>query len=183
MNRFKCIETTIPDVKLITRKVLADERGFFSRIFCKEALTEFGWHTPIEQINHSFTQKKGTIRGFHIQNSPYQEMKLVSCLHGEVFDIAVDLRRASPTFLQWHGAYLSAENSNALLIPEGFAHGFQSLTDNVELLYCHSQVYQPSAETGITPLDSTLAIKWPLPAVNISDRDLNLPTIATIFPE
>lgn len=108
-------------------------------------------------------------------------MKLVTCLRGEVFDVAVDLRRGSPTFLQWHGERLSSENNRALLIPEGFAHGFQALTDAVELLYCHSTPYQPHAEAGLHPNDPRLSIAWPQEIADLSPRDGGHPVLTPDF--
>jgi dTDP-4-dehydrorhamnose 3,5-epimerase len=117
----------------------------------------------------------------HFQYPPHSEMKLVSCLRGEIWDVAVDIRSGSPTFLHWHGLSLSANNCRALMIPEGFAHGFQTLTDDVELLYCHSAAYFAGADGGLNPLDSQLAIVWPLKATEISDRDRLHPLINSSF--
>lgn len=108
-------------------------------------------------------------------------MKLVSCIRGEIWDVAVDLRRGSKTFLNWHAERLSAENCRALLIPEGFAHGFQSLTDDVEMLYCHSAAYVAAAEAGLNPKDSLLAIPWPLPITELSARDVQHPMVNKEF--
>jgi dTDP-4-dehydrorhamnose 3,5-epimerase len=152
---------------------MGDDRGFLSRIFCAQELAPSGWDKPIAQINHTYTCTKGTVRGLHFQHQPYCEMKLVSVIRGEIWDVAVDLRKGSATFLQWHAEVLSAENGRAILIPEGFAHGFQSLTDDVELLYCHSVAYNPLAECGLHPSDTRLAIKWPLTISEISERDQN----------
>lgn len=158
-------------LRRVTRQRLGDHRGFLARLFCAEDLAAAGWLKPIAQINHTFTATKGTVRGMHYQRPPHAEMKLVTCLRGEVWDVAVDLRLASPTFLQWHAERLSSENGCALLLPEGFAHGFQALTDDVELLYCHSAPYVPSAEAGLNPHDKMLAIPWPLPIAELSSRD------------
>ncbi len=181
MNRFTITDTPLSGLKVIERQCLGDNRGFLSRLFCAEELAAAGWDRPIAQLNHTFTAKAGTIRGMHFQQPPYAEMKLVSCLKGEVFDVAVDLRADSPTFLKWYGAKLSAENRCALLIPEGFAHGFQTLTDNAELLYCHSAPYTPSAEAGLSPLDPALAISWPLAVTELSTRDSRHPLITAAF--
>jgi dTDP-4-dehydrorhamnose 3,5-epimerase len=113
----------------------------------------------------------GTVRGMHFQHPPYAEMKLVSCLRGEVFDVAVDLRKDSPTFLQWHGEILSEVNQRTFCMPEGFAHGFQTLTEDCELIYFHSATYAPEAEAGLNALDPRLAIAWPMPVVDRSVRD------------
>lgn len=171
MKRFDVTDTPLADLKVVERQCFGDSRGFFSRLFCAEELEAIGWIKPIAQINHTYTQKKGTVRGMHYQRPPYAEMKLVTCLRGEVFDVGVDLRSGSPTFLQWAGVHLSAANHRALLIPEGFAHGFQTLTDDVEMLYCHSAAYVPSSEEGINPQDARLAIAWPLLITELSQRD------------
>jgi dTDP-4-dehydrorhamnose 3,5-epimerase len=181
VNRFTITDTPFIGLKIIERQCLGDTRGFLSRLFCADELAAAGWTNPIAQINQTYTAKCGTVRGMHFQLPPHAEMKLVSCLRGEVFDVAVDLRTGSPTFLHWHGAHLSAENHCALLIPKGFAHGFQSLTDDVELLYCHSAAYVPSAEAGLNPLDPKLALAWPLPVIGVSERDKRQPLITETF--
>lgn len=158
-------------LKLIGRKRIGDKRGFLSRLFCSDELALAGWEKPIAQINHTFTANRGTIRGLHYQYSPKSEMKLVSCIRGEVWDVAVDLRANSKSFLQWHAQILSAENCHAMLVPEGFAHGFQSLSDDVELLYLHSEAYCPQAEGALRFDDQILDIKWPLIVTEISKRD------------
>lgn len=165
----------------VQRQPRADERGFFAPIFCAQELAAAGWSAPIVQINHSHTARRGTLRGMHYQHPPHAEMKLVSCLRGEAFDVAVDLRRGSPTFLQWHAERLSAGNGCALLIPAGFAHGFQALADDTELLYCHSAAHAPQAEAGLHPLDPRLSIGWPLPALGLSPRDAAQVPIADDF--
>lgn len=181
MNRFTITNTPLSGLKVIERQCLGDSRGFLSRLFCADELATAGWLKPIAQINQTYTAKAGTIRGMHFQDSPYAEMKLVSCLRGAVFDVAVDLRADSPTFLQWYGVRLSTENRCALLIPEGFAHGFQTLTDDVELLYCHSTPYVPSAEAGLHPQDSRLGISWPMPITELSARDSQHPLVTAAF--
>ena len=181
MTRFDISDTSLSGVKLITRKIMGDNRGFLTRLFCAEILKTAGWTKPIAQINQTMTKRKGTVRGMHFQHPPHAEMKLISCIFGEILDIAVDLRKDSPTFLQWHAEKLSAENANALLIPEGVAHGFQTLTDNVELLYCHSAAYSPTFEAGVNPNDPALAILWPLEIVDLSERDKKHPMINTSF--
>lgn len=181
MNRFSIAEAPLPGLKVIERKRRTDARGFLSRLFCSEEFASIGWTKPIAQINLTSTIGKGTIRGMHFQYQPHAEMKLVSCLHGEVWDVAVDIRTDSPTFLRWHGLHLSADNSKALMIPEGFAHGFQALTDDIELLYCHSTAYFAEAEGGLNPLDPKLAIAWPLPVTEMSDRDKAHPILHNGF--
>lgn len=159
----------------IERRPIQDARGSFSRLFCAEELAEAGWRKPIAQINHSVTVKTGTVRGLHYQNVPHAEMKLVSCIRGAVWDVAVDLRAGSATFLRWHAEVLSAENGYAMLIPEGFAHGFQTLTDGVELIYCHSAAYHQQAQGGLHPQDARLSIAWPRPITELSERDAQYP--------
>ncbi len=181
MSRFAITDLPLNGLKRVERQRLGDSRGFLSRIFCAKELAQVGWHKPIAQINHTYTAKCGTVRGMHFQHPPHAEMKLVSCLHGEVWDVAVDLRRGSPTFMRWHAECLSADNGFALLIPEGFAHGFQTLSDDVELLYCHSVAYVPDAEAGLNPMDQRLAIHWPLPITERSARDSHHPMLNEQF--
>ena len=171
VRRFEVADTPLPGLNLVRRQKLGDARGFLSRLFCAEELVAAGWSGPIAQINHTHTARKGTVRGMHFQRSPHAEVKLVSCLRGEVWDVAVDVRQGSPTFLRWHAERLSADNGHALLIPQGFAHGFQALSDDVELLYCHSAAYATQAEAGLNPLDERLAVTWPLPIAELSARD------------
>lgn len=171
MSRFLVHDTPLAGLKLIERKPIGDARGFLARMFCAEDLSVAGWNKGIAQINHTLTQVRGTVRGMHFQRSPHMEMKLVSCLRGAVWDVAVDLRAGSPTFLKWHAVELSATNHRALLIPEGFAHGFQTLSDDCELLYLHSAAYAADAESGVQAQDPALAISWPLPIAEISARD------------
>jgi dTDP-4-dehydrorhamnose 3,5-epimerase len=181
MKRFTVMNLPLAGLKLVERQRLGDSRGFLSRLFCAEELAAAGWQTPVAQINHTYTAKSGTVRGMHYQRPPHAEMKLVTCLQGEIWDVAVDIRAGSPTFLHWHAEVLSAENSRALLIPEGFAHGFQTLTDNVELLYCHSTAYAATAEAALNAQDPSLAICWPLPIAERSIRDARHPLLNAQF--
>lgn len=181
MERFRALPTPLDGVLCIERRVLADERGAFERLFCADELAAYGFPSAPAQINRSLTRNPGTVRGMHFQYPPHGEVKLVSCLRGRVFDVAVDLRRASPTFLRWHGCELSGDNHRSLLIPEGFAHGFQVLEADSELIYCHSVAYAPAAEGGLHPLDPRLAIAWPLPPVGLSARDAAHPPVAADF--
>lgn len=171
MSRLTCTATPLHGLTCIGRQKLTDERGFFSRVFCLDELAAMGWLGPVAQINQSHTTHRGTVRGMHYQRPPHAELKLVSCLQGEVWDVAVDLRHESPTFLQWHAQHLSADNGHALLIPPGFAHGFQALSDQVTLLYCHTAAFSAEAEAGLNPRDPRLAIAWPLPVQQLSPRD------------
>jgi dTDP-4-dehydrorhamnose 3,5-epimerase len=181
MSRFRIIDLPLPGLKRVERLIGGDVRGFLSRLFCNEELRVAGWHTPIAQVNHTLTTRKGTVRGMHFQHAPYAEIKLVNCLHGEIWDVALDLRIESPTYLCWHAERLSSSNHSALLIPAGFAHGFQALSDDVELLYCHSEPYTPGVEAGLNPLDPRLAIAWPLPVMALSAKDSSLPMINSDF--
>ncbi len=181
MNRFNVRNLPLPGLKLIERQRLGDNRGFLSRLFCAEELAIAGWCQPIIQINHTCTDKRGTVRGLHYQTSPHAEMKLVSCIRGEVWDIAIDLRASSPTFLVWHAEVLSASNNRAMLIPEGFAHGFQTLTDDVMLLYFHNEAYSPKSERALNALDPSLSINWPIAISEISPRDAKHPLLGIEF--
>ena len=171
MNRFDVEATALNGLMRVRRQRIGDARGSLSRLFCSDELRAAGWLEPVAQINHTVTALAGTVRGLHFQHPPHAEAKLVSCLRGEVWDVAVDLRAGSPTFLSWHAERLSVDNGAALLIPPGFAHGFQALTDNVEMLYCHSHPHAPGAEGGVHPLETRLAIRWPLPVAGLSARD------------
>lgn len=181
MSRFTVLDTPIADLKIVERQQLGDNRGFLSRLFCAEELAAAGWHKPIAQINQTFTQTQGTIRGMHFQRPPHAEIKLVTCLRGAVWDVAVDLRAGSPSFLQWHAQELSESNRRALLIPEGFAHGFQTLSGACELLYLHSALYAPHAEAGLNPQDPRLGINWPLNIAELSARDAQHPLLDLQF--
>jgi len=181
MTRFNVIALPLLGLKLVERQRLGDNRGFFSRLFCAEELAQAGWNKPIAQINHSYTAQRGTVRGLHFQQPPHAEMKLVACLHGRVWDLALDLRSDSPTFLRWYAEELSEQNQKTLLIPEGFAHAFQTLSDDVEMLYCHSVSYCPAAEGGLNPTDPLLSIDWPLEITELSQRDAQHPLIDKNF--
>lgn len=181
MSRFTITDLPLLGLKRIERMRFGDSRGFLSRLFCAEELARAGWHKPIAQVNHTYTAKCGTIRGMHFQKPPHAEVKLVSCIRGEVWDVVVDLRAKSNTFLCWHAERLSADNGYAMLIPEGFAHGFQTLSDDVELLYCHSAAYMAAAEAGLNPADPILGLQWPLPIANLSTRDSQHPMLDDKF--
>ena len=180
-SRFACTPLAISGVTAVQRKRIGDERGSLSRIFCADELAGAGWMCPVAQINHTHTVRAGTVRGMHFQRPPHAEAKLVTCIRGQVWDVAVDLRVGSPTFLQWCAQELSADNLTALLIPPGCAHGFQALTDDVELLYLHSAAYAPRAEGGLRPTDARLDIDWPLPITEMSARDNGHPLLDGFF--
>jgi dTDP-4-dehydrorhamnose 3,5-epimerase len=179
--RFDLQPTTLTGLHLLTRKPLDDDRGWFERLLCVDELQEVLGKRSVVQINRTLTQKIGSVRGMHFQHAPSAEMKLISCLRGEVFDVAVDLRPGSATFLHWHAELLSADNRKTLAIPEGFAHGFQTLTNDCEMLYVHTAAYDSAAEGGINPQDPMLAIPWPLPIAGLSARDANHPMITSDF--
>lgn len=162
---------------IITLSPKGDKRGWFMRSFCKKEFEAIEHTKEWVQMNHSFTAAKGAIRGMHFQMAPYGEIKMVRCIVGAVFDVIVDLRKDSPTYLKWFGIELSAENKKCLYIPEGFAHGFQTLTDNTELLYHHSEFYEPGYESGILYNDPKINIQWPLPVTEISERDKSHPLL------
>jgi dTDP-4-dehydrorhamnose 3,5-epimerase len=170
-DRFDMATTSLEGLSVLTRKPLGDVRGFLERIFCESELAGIMGGRRIVQMNRTLTRKTGTIRGIHFQRAPHMELKLVSCLRGEVFDVAVDMRPDSPTYLCWHGEILSDENHKTLAIPEGFAHGFQTLEENCEMLYFHTAAHHPESEGGLHPLDPALAVSWPLPVAEISTRD------------
>ena len=181
MSRFNVADLPLAGLRRVVRQNRGDARGFLSRLFCAEDLSEAGWQKPVAQINQTVTMRRGVVRGMHFQHPPHAEMKLVTCLRGAIFDVAVDLRHGSPTFLRWHGEELSSENCKALLIPEGFAHGFQTLSDDCELIYVHSAPYRADAEGGLSPRDAALAIAWPLAISELSDRDSRHPPIGAAF--
>lgn len=158
-----------------------DERGWFVRTFCKNEFAEIGHTKEWVQMNHSFTNEAGTIRGMHFQQPPFSEIKLIRCIAGKVFDVIVDLRKNSATFLKWVGVELSEENKRMIYIPEGFAHGFQTLTDDCQLIYNHSEFYKPGVEGGIMYDDKMIGISWSLPAKNVSERDCNHPLLDKNF--
>lgn len=169
----KIIETPLKNAFVLKPEPFEDNRGKFSRIFCRQELQQIGHHKKIVQINHSLTRKKGALRGMHFQHPPKAEIKIVKCLRGSVFDVIIDLRRNSPTLLQWHGEILSAENMKMMYVPEGFAHGFQTLEENTELFYMHTESYSPEHEGGVRYNDPKIGIKWPLEATGVSERDKN----------
>lgn len=166
---------------VINLEPFQDERGWFARTYCKEEFRAIA--PPLEwvQCNHSFTRSRGTIRGIHYQTAPHHEAKLVRCIAGAVWDVVVDLRHGSPTFLHWFGTELSAVNRKMIFVPERFAHGFQTLTDNCEMFYHHTHAFTPEAEGGLRHDDPLLAIRWPLPSADLSGRDQRHPLLTEAF--
>lgn len=178
MNFF---ETSLSGAYEIEIEPFRDDRGFFARTFCKKEFEKIGFFYDIIQINHSMTRRNGTIRGLHYQISPASEIKIIRCIQGAVFDVIVDLRTFSPTFLHWHGVELSRENQKMIFVPSGFAHGFQTLSDAAELIYLHSEFYNPEYENGLRFNDPSISIKWPLPLSCISEKDSAFPLINASF--
>ncbi len=173
--------TPLKGVYVLDTSVFQDERGIFTRIFCKNEMAEILGSRHILQINNSSTHLVGSIRGLHYQSPPYAEMKFVRCVKGRVWDVAVDLRASSPSFLSWYAQELSAENARMLVIPEGCAHGFQVLEEDSELLYLTTQFYQPDAEAGVAYNDPTISIEWPMNATVLSEKDKNHPLLNKQF--
>lgn len=171
MSRFVPIKTPLAGLNILQRKHLGDARGYLTRLFDAEELAELGWPGPVAQINETGTGERGTVRGFHYQKPPFAEAKLITVTQGAVLDIAVDIRKGSPTFLQHHAVELSADSGLSYLLPEGFAHGYQALTDDVRMIYVHSAPHRAEAEAGLNITDPRLAVSWPLPVANLSARD------------
>ncbi len=180
-SKLNIYPTPIDGLVVIESPPHTDERGAFSRIFCAHELNAIIGQRRIAQINHSLTVGPGTVRGMHFQYPPQAEMKLVRCLKGRVWDVAVDLRANSPTFLQWHAEELTPTNTRMMLIPEGLAHGFQVLEPASELLYLHTAAYTPDSEGGVRHDDPRLGITWPLAVTDLSLRDANHPLIDSRF--
>lgn len=180
-DRFEILATPITGLHTLQRKPIGDSRGYLERLFCADALQALIPGRGIVQVNHTLTVGRGTVRGLHFQHPPHAETKFVHCLRGEVFDVAVDLRRGSPTFLHWHAEVLSAANHRTFVIPEGFAHGFQALADDCEMLYFHTAAYSQAAEGGLNAQDPRLAIRWPLPVGGFSPRDATHPMLNGAF--
>lgn len=173
--------TPIHRLYLAATRRIGDHRGSFARLFCDVQLAAALEGRKIVQINHSRTLAKGAIRGMHFQYPPHAELKCVRCLRGRVWDVAVDLRNGSPTFLQWYAEELSAENERMMIIPEGCAHGFQVLEPESELLYLHTAPYTPRAEGAVSYRDPRLSIRWPLEITDVSIRDQQHPLLTDDF--
>lgn len=177
----KLLTTLLPGLFVADAVAITDHRGAFSRLFCANALQEALGERHIVQINHSRTSAVGAVRGLHFQHPPRAEMKMVRCLRGRVWDVAVDLRQGSPTFLQWHAEEISSTSGRLMIIPEGVAHGFQVLEAESELLYLHTAFYAPDAEGGVRHDDPRLALPWPLPVTDLSQRDRQHPLLSADF--
>lgn len=171
----KIIETGIPNLVVIEPQVFGDHRGFFMESWSKRVMEEAGLFYDFVQDNHSSSTIKGTLRGIHFQYGNKAQAKLVRCVRGAVLDVAVDLRKDSPTYKQWYGIELSEKNKKQFLIPRGFGHGFVTLTDHVEFMYKADNYYAPEADGGIRWNDPTLAIDWGVETPILSDKDRNSP--------
>ncbi|MET8285180.1 MULTISPECIES: dTDP-4-dehydrorhamnose 3,5-epimerase family protein [unclassified Streptomyces] len=161
----------------ITRTPREDARGRFARIFDSQDLLTVGWHWSVGHVNFSETSRAGTVRGLHYQVPPSTEAKLVTCVRGEIWDVAVDVRTGSPTFLGWCARTLSGDRLNSMLVPPGFAHGFQAMSDHVSVMYLHSAAYAPQDERGLHAEDERLGVTWPLPVCRLSERDSSFPPL------
>ncbi len=172
----KFTETKLKGGYIIDIEEIADDRGFFARGWCRNEFEKYGINSNVAQANISFNKFKGTLRGLHYQTPPHEEAKLVRCTRGGIYDVMVDLRPNSSTYCKWVGVELTAENRRMLLVPEGFAHGFQTLQDNTEVFYQVSEFYTPSVEKGAHYNDSAFGITWPIDVSVISEKDENWPT-------
>lgn len=170
-------ETELNGLFVIEPEIIEDERGFFACSWTPDEFERHGLNSRLVQCNISFNKRSGTVRGMHFQNKPHEETKLVRCTRGAIYDVAVDLRRDSPTQYRWLGAELSADNHRMLYIPEGFAHGYQTLTDSTEIFYQMSEYYHPESASGVRWNDPVFDIKWPLPVTVIADRDATYPSL------
>jgi dTDP-4-dehydrorhamnose 3,5-epimerase len=174
-------ETSLKGAFLIELNPFTDNRGLFVRTFCKKEFESIGHNQEFVQFNHSITNRKGSIRGMHYQLPPFSEIKLIRCIRGSVYDVIIDIRKNSPTFLNYCPVELSEQNMLSLYIPEGFAHGFQTLEDNSQLIYHHTAYYTPGYEAGIRYNDPAVGIKWPLSACVIAEKDMNHPLLNKSF--
>jgi dTDP-4-dehydrorhamnose 3,5-epimerase len=171
-------ETKLKDARIIDLERFEDDRGFFARVWCRREFDEAGLMVRVAQANISATRKRGAIRGMHYQLPPVAEVKVIRCTRGAIYDVIVDVRPNSSTYREWLGVELTAENGRILYVPEGFAHGFQTLTDDVEAFYLVSQFYSPEHERGARYDDPAFEIEWPLEVTVISDKDLSWPDFA-----
>lgn len=174
-------ETKLKGAFLIEIERLKDDRGFFARSFCQEEFRKRGLEPCIAQCNISFNKKRGTLRGMHYQAAPYEEVKLVRCARGAIYDVIIDLRPESPTFKQWTGFELTAENRLMLYTPKRFAQGFQSLVDNTEVFYQMSELYHLESSRGIRWNDPVFSIKWPINEIILSDKDIAYKDFVSAF--
>ena len=180
-RNFQVLPTSLPGPILLKRWKHEDTRGVFSRIYCKEQLKENEITMDISQINFSYTANPGAVRGMHFQKAPSADAKVVTCIRGKVWDVVIDIRKRSPSLLKWHGQILSASECSSLFIPEGFAHGFQTLSADCEMVYLHSESHSAECEGGIRFDDPRVAIQWPLEVSDLSARDRSHPVVSQAF--
>lgn len=173
----KLLSTPLPGLQIVDTEPASDGRGRFERLFCEQEFAPLRAGLRFVQVNLSTTAQRGTVRGMHYQRAPAAEAKLIRCMRGHVFDVAVDLRAGSPTFLHWHAVELRADIPHEVFIPEGFAHGFQALSDDVQLLYFHTAPWTPACEGGVRHDDPCIAIDWPLTPIQVSERDRTHPLL------
>lgn len=171
----KFTKTPLPGAYVIDLEKLGDDRGFFARLYCENEFREHELETHFVQINNSLSAQKGTLRGMHYQLEPAAEVKVVRCIKGSLYDVILDLRQDSPTFGQWYGAELSAENRRMMYVPRGFGHGFITLEDDTEAFYLVSNFYAPEKERGVRWNDPRFNIEWPIEPVVVSEKDSNHP--------
>lgn len=176
-------QTKLKGAYIIEPEPFQDERGLFARTFCRREFEKIGHAKEFVQFNHSHTVQKGTIRGLHYQLPPHSEIKLIRCVRGGVYDMIVDLRPHSPTFLEYIGIELTDKNMRTIYVPEGFAHGFQTLEKDTDLIYHHTAYYAPEAESGLRFDDPKIGIEWPLPPSVLSEKDKNYPDFAEALLE
>lgn len=174
-------ETSLPGAYIIEINKIGDERGFFGRSWCKNEMEEHGLNGNLAQINTSLSKQKGTLRGLHYQSAPFAESKMIRCTKGAVFDVIVDIRPGSPTYLNWFGDILTEDNHKALYSPEGFAQGFITLEDDTEITYFTTQFYAPGYDWGVRYNDPQVGIEWPLKPIVISEKDMNWPDFDVKF--
>jgi len=168
-------ETKLSGIYIVEMNKIEDERGFFARAWCQEEFEEAGLVPKTVQINVGYSERKGTLRGMHYQETPHREVKLVRCTRGVLYDVVVDLRPESPTYKKWVGVELSSENHRMMYVPEGCAHGYQTLEDDTEMVYQTSEFYAPEVATGVRYNDPEFDIEWPMPVEVISDTDADWP--------
>lgn len=166
-------ELSLKGAYIITPELITDNRGFFTRVFCEEQFKKFDLEHNFVQSNMSYNFKKYTLRGMHYQINPYEEVKLVRCIQGSIYDVIIDLRRNSSTYKKWVGMYLSHNNGTMIYVPKGFAHGYMALEDQTEVLYWVSEFYTKVAERGIHYNDPQFSIAWPHYPIMVSDKDMN----------
>ncbi len=172
----KLIKTKLDGIFVIEPELVEDDRGFFARLWCQKEFAKYGLNPNLVQISTAYNQKSGTIRGMHFQKSPHEEAKLVRCTNGAIFDVIIDLRPASKTYKQWFSMELSVKNHKMVYVPEGFAHGYQTLEDNTEVIYHMSEFFAPEYYSGVRWDDPVFNIKWPYTEkIIISDKDKNYP--------